>query len=200
MADAAQHLGRSDHLRDRLRRHEGADLDGVEPGADQRLDEGDPVGDADRGLLILQAVARADFDDADASLIGLLCRFDFGEFDALADDIADLAFDLLQHARKGRAQGLLHLHDFQRQDRGALFQRRALLGQQRHHGARQAAPRSCPRRPAPRSRRRTDRPNAGRSGRCGCANRARGPRSRRRRGISCRRASDRNRRHRQATS
>ena len=65
------------------------------------------------------------------------CRFDFGKFDAFADDIADLAFDLLQHARIGRAQGLLHLHDFERQDRSALFQRRALLGQQRHHRARQ---------------------------------------------------------------
>src|SRR3954464_15403771 len=66
MADAAQHLGRSDHLRDRLGRHERADLDGVEACSDQRLDERDPVGDADRGLLVLQAIARADFDDMDA--------------------------------------------------------------------------------------------------------------------------------------
>ena len=64
MVDAAQHLVRIHHLRDRLRRHEGADLDGMQPRADQRLDEGDAVGDADRRLLVLQAVARADFDDA----------------------------------------------------------------------------------------------------------------------------------------
>ena len=37
--------------------------------------------------------------------------FDFGEFDALADDIADLAFDLLQHAGIGCAQRLLQLTD-----------------------------------------------------------------------------------------
>src|SRR5882757_950152 len=37
-------------------------------------------------------------------------RFDFGELDAFADDIADLALDLLQHARIGRAQRLFHLH------------------------------------------------------------------------------------------
>ena len=62
---------------------------------------------------------------------------DLGEFDALADDVADLAFDLLQHAGIRRAQGLLHLHDFEGEDRRALLERRALLGQQRHHGARQ---------------------------------------------------------------
>src|SRR4051794_4533995 len=61
--------------------------------------------------------------------------FDFGEFDALADDVADLAFDGLQHARKGRAQGLLHLHDFEGQDRSALLERIALLREQRHDGA-----------------------------------------------------------------
>src|SRR5947207_9155575 len=66
MADAAQHLGRSDHLRDCLGRHEGADLYGAEARSDQRLDEGDPVRDADRRLLVLQPVARADFDDMDA--------------------------------------------------------------------------------------------------------------------------------------
>src|SRR6476469_6583475 len=66
MADTTQHLGRSDHLRDRLGRDEGADLDRGEPGIDQRLDESDPVGNADRLLLGLQAVARPHLDDADA--------------------------------------------------------------------------------------------------------------------------------------
>ncbi len=66
MADAAQHLGRPHHLRDRLGRHERSDLDRCQPRADQRLDESDPVGDADRRLLVLQPVARADFDDLDA--------------------------------------------------------------------------------------------------------------------------------------
>src|SRR6202012_906510 len=62
-------------------------------------------------------------------------RFELGELDTLLHDVADLALDLLQHAREGRAQRLLHLHHFQGQDRRALLQRRALLGQYRHHGA-----------------------------------------------------------------
>jgi hypothetical protein len=63
VADTAQHLIRIRHLRDRLRRHKGTDLDGVKPGPDQRLDKGDAVGDADRRLFVLQAVARPDLDD-----------------------------------------------------------------------------------------------------------------------------------------
>src|SRR5439155_4342914 len=58
------------------------------------------------------------------------CRLDFGEFDALADDVADLAFQLLQHAGKRRAQGLLHLHDLEGEDRRTLLELGALLRQQ----------------------------------------------------------------------
>src|SRR6266481_3852399 len=65
------------------------------------------------------------------------CRLDLSEFEAFADDIADLAFDLLQYARIGRAQGLFHLHHFKGEDRRALLQSSALLGEQRHHRARQ---------------------------------------------------------------
>src|SRR5882724_12899164 len=65
------------------------------------------------------------------------CRLDFGELDALADDITDLAFDHLQHSGKRRAQGLFHLHHFEGQDRRALFERRADLGQQCHYRPRQ---------------------------------------------------------------
>src|SRR3977135_1476878 len=65
VTDATQDLIRIHHLRDRLRRYERSDFDGVQPGADQRLDKGDAGHDADRRLLVLQAVARADFDDAD---------------------------------------------------------------------------------------------------------------------------------------
>ncbi len=134
-----KHLIRAHHLRDRLRRHKRPDLDRVQPGADQRLDEGDARRDADRRLLVLKAVARADFDDAHliAHIDSSACRFDFGQFDAFADDIADLAFDHLQHARERRAQGLFHLHHFQRENRRALFQMRAHLGQQRHDRTRQ---------------------------------------------------------------
>src|ERR1700722_9967835 len=64
MTDAAQHLVRIHHLRDRLRRHEGPDLDGMQPRTQQRLDEGNAVGDADRRLFVLQPVAGAYFDDA----------------------------------------------------------------------------------------------------------------------------------------
>src|ERR1700674_701978 len=70
-------------------------------------------------------------------LISRSCRLDLGEFDAFLHDIADLAFYHLQHARERRAQGLLHLHDFKRQDRCTLLQSCAHLGQQRHHSARQ---------------------------------------------------------------
>src|SRR5207237_9731576 len=63
-AAAAQHLIRAEQLRDRFRRDECADLKGVQAGRDQRLDESDPVGGADRRFLVLQAVARADLDDA----------------------------------------------------------------------------------------------------------------------------------------
>ena len=127
-------------------------------------------------------------------------RFDFGEFDAFADDIADLALDLLQHARKRRAQGLLHLHDFEGEDRARPSPASRPPRPAAPPRCPATAPRSCPRRPAPRSRRRTDRPNAGRSGRCGCADKAHGPRSRRRRAISRRRASGRSRRRPQATT
>src|SRR5437868_7864327 len=64
-------------------------------------------------------------------------RLDLGEFDALAHDIADAAFYCLQHPRKRRAQGLLHFHDFKRQDRSSLFQLVPDFSQQRHYGARQ---------------------------------------------------------------
>src|ERR1700737_3821383 len=70
-------------------------------------------------------------------LISRSCWLDFGEFAALLHDIAALAFDRLQHARERRAQGWLHLHDLKRQDRRALLERSPLLGQQRHHRARQ---------------------------------------------------------------
>jgi hypothetical protein len=63
MDDATQHLIGIHHLRDRFGRHERPDLNGVQPGADQRLDKADAVRDVDRRLFILQAVARADFDD-----------------------------------------------------------------------------------------------------------------------------------------
>ena len=43
-------------------------------------------------------------------------RLDLGEFDALADDIPDLAFYHFQHASERRAQGLLHLHHFEGED------------------------------------------------------------------------------------
>src|ERR1700753_3188188 len=49
--------------------------------------------------------------------------FDFGELNAFLNDVADLAFDLLQNTRKRRPQRLLHLHHFEGQDRRALLQR-----------------------------------------------------------------------------
>src|ERR1700758_4469012 len=51
-------------------------------------------------------------------------RFQRGELDALLHDVADLALDRLQRTGKRRAQGLLHLHHFEGEDRRALFQLR----------------------------------------------------------------------------
>src|SRR3982750_3688348 len=65
MINAPQHLVGTDHLRNGFRRDEGADLDGVQPGTKQLLDEGNSVLDADGRLLVLQPVARAHLDDAD---------------------------------------------------------------------------------------------------------------------------------------
>src|SRR3984893_4251388 len=70
-------------------------------------------------------------------LISRSCRFDFGEFDAFLHDIADLAFYRLQHAGEWRAQGLLHLHHFKRENGRALHQPRAHFRQQGHNGTRQ---------------------------------------------------------------
>src|SRR6185437_9651333 len=71
-ADAAQHLIGADHLRNSLRRNEGPDLDRVKSGAEQGLDKRDARFDADRRLLVLKAVARADFDDAHLVVHGSL--------------------------------------------------------------------------------------------------------------------------------
>jgi hypothetical protein len=69
----------------------------MESGREQSLDKRDPRLDADLRLLVLKAVARADLDDA--HLIGHIDlyfrRFDLGQLDAFADDVADLALDSL---------------------------------------------------------------------------------------------------------
>src|SRR5882724_5935548 len=62
--------------------------------------------------------------------------FDFREFDTFLHDIANLAFDRFQHAGKRRAQGLLHLHHLEGEDRRALLERRTFIRQQCHHGTR----------------------------------------------------------------
>src|SRR5260370_27655249 len=92
--DAAKHRIGVDHWRDRLRRHEGSDLDGVQPGTDELLDKGDPVRHADGRLFVLQAVARPHFDDAHGIADAALTRpkslgsngLDLGELAAFADD------------------------------------------------------------------------------------------------------------------
>ena len=53
------------HLRDLLRVDEGAQLDDVDPGAEERLDPGDLLLGGDDLLLHLQAVAQADLVDED---------------------------------------------------------------------------------------------------------------------------------------
>src|SRR5205823_14589862 len=64
LANTAQHLIRTNHLRNSLWRYERADLDRAQSGTDQRLDESDARLDADGSLFILQAVAWPHLDDA----------------------------------------------------------------------------------------------------------------------------------------
>ena len=109
LANAAQHLIRTDHLRDRLRRYEGADLNRAQSGTDQRRDESDARLDTDGSLFILQAVARPHLHDAhgiahgDLRSLSFAHGFDFGKLDALLHDIANLTLDGLEHARKRSA-------------------------------------------------------------------------------------------------
>lgn len=65
LPDLGEHLGGAGHLRHPLGRDEAADLDVFETGGAQVVDQTHLVGDADRLFLVLQAVARADFDQAD---------------------------------------------------------------------------------------------------------------------------------------
>ena len=62
--DAAEHLGGAGHLWHPFGRDEAADFDVAQAGGAQLIDQAHLVGDADRLLLVLQAVARADFDQA----------------------------------------------------------------------------------------------------------------------------------------
>ncbi|MNZ95338.1 hypothetical protein D3C78_1144840 [compost metagenome] len=63
--DLREDLGGTGHLRHPLGRHEAADFDIAEAGGGQVVHQAHLVGDADGLLLVLQAVARADFDQAD---------------------------------------------------------------------------------------------------------------------------------------
>jgi hypothetical protein len=52
------------HVRDTLRRHEGAGLDVTQACVGQTVDQRQPVVDAQRHAFVLQAVTRTDLDDA----------------------------------------------------------------------------------------------------------------------------------------
>ncbi|PRD21143.1 UNVERIFIED_CONTAM: pilT [Trichonephila clavipes] len=71
--DAAEHLGGAGHLRHPFGRDEAADFDIAQAGGAQVIDQAYLVGDADRLFLVLQAVARADFDQAHG--VGQVHRF-----------------------------------------------------------------------------------------------------------------------------
>src|SRR3982074_92915 len=107
MADAAQHLVRIHHLRDRLRRHKRPDLDGTQACADQCLDE---IRSATlTGIFSFCRPSRgptSTMRTESLMLISRNCRLDLGELDAFLHDIADLAFYHLQHAPKRCPQGL----------------------------------------------------------------------------------------------
>ena len=65
--DRRQHLARVGELRDDVGAHEARDLDAPQPGAREPVDQRDLVGGRDDLRLVLQAVARADLADRDAS-------------------------------------------------------------------------------------------------------------------------------------
>ena len=62
-------------------------------------------------------------------------RLDLGEFDAFSDDVADLAFEFLEHSCIRGAQGLLHLHRLKNEDRRPFIELCALLREERNHRA-----------------------------------------------------------------
>ena len=64
LLDLRKNLSRTGHLWHPLGRHEAAHLDIAEASGTQVVDQTHLVGDADRLFLVLQAVARADFDQA----------------------------------------------------------------------------------------------------------------------------------------
>ena len=65
--DARKNIGGVGHLRHPLRADERRHFHHRQPGKRKPVHERDLVGRRDRGLLVLQAVARADFDDGDAA-------------------------------------------------------------------------------------------------------------------------------------
>ncbi|MNK91997.1 hypothetical protein D3C87_1121150 [compost metagenome] len=62
--DLREHLGRTGHLRYPFGRNETADFYIAKAGGAERIDQLHLVGDADRLGFVLQAIARADFDQA----------------------------------------------------------------------------------------------------------------------------------------
>src|SRR3546814_6591536 len=66
--DAGEHLGGVGELRLPFRTDEAGCFDALQAGGREPVDQFDFVGGGDEGLLVLQAVARADFDDADVSV------------------------------------------------------------------------------------------------------------------------------------
>src|SRR5579864_3015427 len=104
----------------------------MKPGTHKRLDKGNARFHADGRLLVLKTVAWTDLDDAHLLAHDNLSAswLDFGQFNTFADDIADFALENLEHAGKRCTQRLLHLHHFKREDRRALFELCANLGQQ----------------------------------------------------------------------
>src|SRR5690606_9563827 len=65
LLDAGEHLGTAGHLWHPLGRDEAAHLDVAQAGCSQVVAQAHLVGHADRLFLVLQAIARADFDQAD---------------------------------------------------------------------------------------------------------------------------------------
>src|SRR5690606_13084606 len=63
--DAGEHLGGIDQLWYPFRTDEAGRLDALQTGGREPVDQRDLVGGGDQSLLVLQPVARADFDDAD---------------------------------------------------------------------------------------------------------------------------------------
>ena len=117
--DAGEDLGGVRHLRHPFRADERRHLDDRQVRGAQPVDERDLVGRRHRDALVLQAVARSDFDDGDPAPAEIRERDTSRVHSSLhqrrcrPDELAFAAVDRGDRAVRQRANRQLHLHRFE---------------------------------------------------------------------------------------